>query len=392
MNLKQKLYDVKHAKQEAIEKAKDIAMNGDITGEEYQSLKGQIDQYSCQISEIEKLMEEDQTAKAQAPVLVPMKKAEVTGYEKAVKALGEAARAGFPKTKALDSTLQAGDLNNETIGADGGYTVPQDIVANIFQLRDAKESLLDEVTVSTVTTLSGRRTYQKRHQHTGFATIAEGGKVTQAATPQFDILSYSVTKKGGYLPVTNELLDDSDANIVGVVETWLADEARATANAVISAAISSAPSTDLADLDGIIKAWIDLGSAFRPTAKLITNDDGLAYLATLKDENGRYLLSPNPADPKALQLAAGTGVLPIKVYDNATLPTDTSKIPMILGDLKAGITYFQRKAFSLSVSNTAVVGDFNAFEQDMTVWRALMRDDCKVRDDEAFVNGYITKT
>lgn len=392
MNLKQKLYDVKHAKQEAIEKAKNIAMNGDITGEEYQSLKGQIDQYSCQISEIEKLMEEDQTAKAQAPVLAPMKKAEVTGYEKAVKALGEAARAGFPKTKALDSTLQAGDLNNESVAADGGYTVPQDIVANIFKLRETKESLLDEVTVTTVTTLSGRRTYQKRAQHTGFATIAEGGQVTQVNPPQFDVMSYSVTKKGGFMPVTNELLDDSDANITAVVEEWLADEARATANAAVATAIGTASATDLTDLDGIIKAWIGLGSAFRPTAKLITNDDGLAYLATLKDDNGRYLLSPNPADPKVLQIAAGPHVLPIKVYDNATLPTKTSHIPMILGDLKEGITYFQRKAFSLSVSNTAVVGGFNAFEQDLTLWRALMRDDCKVKDAAAFVNGYITKT
>ena len=44
----------------------------------------------------------------------------------------------------------------------------------------------------------------------------------------------------------------------------------------------------------------------------------------------------------------------------------------------------------MKVSDSAVVGSFNAFEQDMTIWRGSLRDDCTAWDDEAFVNGYIT--
>ena len=272
---------------------------------------------------------------------------------------------------------------------DGGYAVPQDIVTKIIQLREARESLLNEVRVIPVTARSGRRTIKKRGQHQGFATVAEAAKLGRAATPQFAVLEYELEKRGGYLPVTNELLHDSDSNIAAIVEEWLADEARVTANREILAVIQAKQAQDLKDLDGILAAWVGLGSAFRATSSLITNDDGLLWLSTLKDGDGRYLLAPNPADPHQLRLCAGPHVLPVRTYDNSTIPTGEGKIPMILGDLKEGVAYWDRQSFSLLVSNTASVGGFNAFEQDMTLWRGTLRDDCTAWDDGAFINGYV---
>lgn len=241
-----------------------------------------------------------------------------------------------------------------------------------------------------VTTKSGKRTYKKRSQHTGFATVAEAKKFGKTATPQFGVMEYEIEKRGGYLPVTNELLEDSDENVVGIAEEWLGDEARVTANKEILAVIFAKTAQDLKDLDGILKAWVGLGSTFRATSKLYTNDDGLLWLGTLKDANGRYLLPPNPADPKQLQLALGPHTLPVKTYDNDTIPSTEGKIPVILGDLKEGITYWDRRQFSVKVSDTAVVGELNAFEEDLTIWRGSLRDDCTARDEEAFVNGYIS--
>ncbi|MCI8716273.1 MAG: phage major capsid protein, partial [Oscillospiraceae bacterium] len=170
--------------------------------------------------------------------------------------------------------------------------MPEDIVTRIIELREASESLLDLVRVIPVTTKSGRRTMKKRGQHQGFATVAEAAKFGKTATPQFSTVSYEVEKRGGYLPVTNELLEDSDNNIAAVAQQWLADEARVTANKEILAVIQAKAAQDLKDLDGILTAWVKLGSAFRATSKLITNDDGLLWLGTLKDANGRYLLTP----------------------------------------------------------------------------------------------------
>lgn len=122
-----------------------------------------------------------------------------------MKAFAEAARSGFPTARKA-----AGDMMSEGVDADGGYTVPADIVTKIISLRQAKESLLDLVTVTPVKTRSGRRTIKKRGQHQGFATVAEAAKFGRTATPRFTTLSYEIEKRGGYLPVTNELLADSD--------------------------------------------------------------------------------------------------------------------------------------------------------------------------------------
>lgn len=43
----------------------------------------------------------------------------------------------------------------------------------------------------------------------------------------------------------------------------------------------------------------------------------------------------------------------------------------------------------LKVSDVAVVGELNAFEEDLTIWRGSLRDDCTRWDNDAFVNGYI---
>lgn len=305
------------------------------------------------------------------------------GYEEAVKAFAGAARARFRVEKAAGDFLQGG------VDADGGYVVPQEITARILQLRESRDSLLDEVTVIPVSTQSGRRPYKKRAQHQGFAAVDEGGAYGKTATPQFGILSYSVKKRGGYLPVTNELLEDADAEIVATAETWLADEARVTANKEIVSVITAKTPQALSGLDGILKAWIGLGSTFRATSKLLTNDDGLAWLGTLKDATGRYLLGSDPTEPSQLRLCVGPHVLPVKTYDNDTLPGDGGRIPMILGDLREGVVYWDRRQFTLKVSDTAVVGALNAFEQDLTIWRGSLRDDCTARDGDAFVYGCI---
>jgi len=389
MNLKQKCYDLLAQHKTKVGEAQAAVEAGELDKaealtREAQELAGQIEKVKALIAEQERYSGEPEPQNPQKGLHLQQEGAE-DGYQKAVKAFAQAAREGFPRQKA------AGDMMQEGVDQDGGYTVPEDIVTRIIALREAKESLLDEVRVIPVKTRSGRRTIKKRGQHQGFATVEEAAKFGKTATPQFTTLRYEVEKRGGFLPVTNELLEDSDNNIAAVAQEWLADEGRVTANKEILAAVQKKTAQDLKNLDGILAAWVGLGSTFRTTSKLITNDDGLLWLGTLKDANGRYLLTPNPAEPQQLRLCAGPYNLPVKTYDNETIPTVDGRIPMILGDLTEGVVYWDRRQFSVKVSDVAVVGDFNAFEQDMTIWRGSLRDDCTTRDDGAFVNGYIAQ-
>lgn len=396
MKFKQKLYQAKADRAEALKRAEAAAAEGRM--EDFEAEMAKVKEFNGQIERLEALLDEQarfagdgqedegaEALKGKGGAAGPKveQEAKPKGYEAAVKSFAAAARSGFAVEKA------AGDYMSEGENADGGYTVPQDIVTRIISLRESKESLLGEVRVVPVKTKSGRRTIKKRGQHQGFATVAEAGKFGKSATPQFTTLSYEIEKRGGYLPVTNELLADSDNNIAAVAEEWLADEARVTANREILEVVRAKTAQNLKNLDGILSAWVKLGSTFRATSKLITNDDGLLWLSTLKDGNGRYLLTPNPAEPKQLRLCAGPHVLPVKTYDNDTIPSQEGKIPMILGDLKEGVVYWDRQQFTVKVFDQAVIGDFNAAEQDLTLWRGSLRDDCTQRDDGAFVNGYI---
>lgn len=309
----------------------------------------------------------------------PVNKTIPAGEQKdSTKEFADAARNGFKNAM------------KEGTPADGGYTVPEDIQTRINTYRESKASLLRLVTVEKVTTNKGQRTFKKRAQQTGFTKVGEGGKITGKNTPQFERLSYEIDKYAGYFPVTNELLTDSDANIANTIIQWIGDESRVTANKLIIEQINTIEKTDLSGLDDIKKALnVTLGQAFKPTSRIVTNDDGLQWLDTLKDSDGDYLLKPNPAEPMQMRLCAGATIIPVEVIPNADLTTDENGIPFIIGDLKEAIVYWDREQMSIMTSNIASIGDINAFEEDLTIYRAIEREDVTTRDTAAVVNGRI---
>lgn len=293
---------------------------------------------------------------------------------------GKDAKIGFKLDKSM----------NEAVGADGGYTVSEDVVTLIQKYRESKFSLMSLVRVIPVKTKSGQRTFKKRAQQTGFTKVGEGGKVGAKATPQFERVEYAIDKYAGYFPVTNEVLADSDENLGQVLVEWIGDESRVTGNNLILEAINTKVAVDLKNLDGIKKAInVTLGQAFKATALIVTNDDGLNYLDTLKDGNDRYMLTPNPTDPMSLTLTIGATSIPVKVVPNADMPTNENKIPFVIGDLHEGIAYWDRQQLNIKISDVAVVGELNAYEEDLTLYRAIEREDVTTWDVDAFVNGYI---
>ena len=307
-------------------------------------------------------------------------KAKENNKENSIAEFANAARNGFR-------------VNNKmTIGSkpDGGYTVPEDILTAINTYRESKKSLKDLVTVEKVTTSKGSRTFKKRAQQTGFIKVGEGGKIGKGATPQFERLDYEIEKYAGYFPVTNELLADSDANITNTIIQWIGDESRVTANKLILNVIKTKAETKLEGLNGIKKALnVTLGSAFKATSKIITNDDGLQYLDTLKDGNGRYILQADPITPMSMWLCAGATKVPVEVIPNSDMPSTGNKAPFIIGDLKEGIVFWDRQLMSIKMSDIASIGDLNAFEEDLTLFRAIEREVVTKKDEQAFVNGYI---
>ena len=285
------------------------------------------------------------------------------------------------------------DYNGMREGSDaeGGYIVPQDIVTQINEFKRAEFSLLPLVDYNRVTTNKGSRTYESKATATGFGEMDEAGVIQQIENINFQPIKYSIKNYGGFLPVTNQLLQDTDAALQQTISKWFARKSVATANTLILKNLKSKGEVGLSGLSGIKKVLnVTLGQAYKSSSIILTNDDGLQWLDTLKDQNGRYLLNPNPTEPAKLQLRAGATVVPIEVAPNNILPTESSKVPFIIGDLKEAVAYWDRQQYILNASDIASVGNVNAFAQNLTLFRALEREDACVKDPDSFVYGVIT--
>ena len=378
MNLKQKLNDLLLKKSEQVDLKKNLAAEDKIDSEEFKAAKAEISRLDTEIEEVKALIAEE--AAMEGVDLKGLSKNVIHGegdFAKAVKEMATAVRASF-KTM------------NEGTGSAGGYTVPEDIVTRIYKLREAKKSLRDLVRVTPTKTNKGARTYQTRAQHSGLAKVNEGAAGSQILAPSFGRLVFNIEDYIGFLPITNDLLEDSDENLVNVIMEWFADESNASANHEILDVIHATPEQKFSNLTGIKNALLQqLGAAFRDTAKVITNDDGAAYLADLTDQNGRPLLNPMLTDPSRMVLAAGPFSYELLVYPNSALPTVGVKIPFILGDLREAVELFDRKQLVLTNSGVASVGDLNAFAQNLTIFRGLERKDVVLRDSAAVINGYV---
>ena len=303
---------------------------------------------------------------------------------------------GEPQQHELSSTekfakaikeLAANKKMSEGVNEDGGYTVPEDVQTKINQYKDSDFSFESYIDNETVTTLKGSRIFQKKSDATGFSTVDEGGELSEIAEPKFEKLTYQITDKGGVLAVTNSLLRDTAENIESTVVAWFAKNKRATINNAVLSLLATKQKTAITDVVKGLKTAVNvtLGAAYAGTSMIFTNDDGVNLLDTLEDKNGRPLLSPSPTEPKMLRLSIGARVIEIVNIPNSILKTTSNKIPFIVGDLREAVKHFDRQQLEIKASDVASVGSLNAFSQNLTLFRGIMRDDMKLKDSNAFV-------
>ena len=277
---------------------------------------------------------------------------------------------------------------NEGAGEAGGFIVPTDEQTKINELKRALNPLSALVRVENVNTMSGTRVLEKASDMTPFASVAELAAIGEIDGPKFTQVKYAIKKFAGILPISEELLADSDQNLLAYVNGWLAKKSVATENAQILAVLKTLTKSPLTNLDGIKDT---LNATLDPTISLmssvLTNQDGFNFLDKQKDTDGRYLLQPNPLD-STQKLLFGK---PVTVVSNKVLPTDTSvastkKAPVIIGSFTDAVALFDRQATTLT--GTSVGGD--AWKRDSYDVKAVTRIDVQKFDDKAVVFGELT--
>jgi len=312
----------------------------------------------------------------------------ITGQpvQKQHEAFTNALKAATDGTSLADSDKEILNAMSEGSDKDGGLTVPPDIRTHINELRRSEDALENLVNVEHVNTLTGSRVIEKHADQTPFDNVDEAAEFPEVSTPEFYQIDYKVKKKGGILKVTQELLDDSSENIINYLRRWISKKEKATRNFMIVAKvkeITAGKEVTVNGLDDLKKIFnISLDPAIALTSGIVTNQDGYNWLDTIKDDDGKYILQPDPVKPTNMLLFGRYRVVKI---GNKTLPSvetaEGVKAPFICGDLKEAITIFDRETLSIDISNVAK----NFWETDHTGLKVRERLDIRSVDEEAII-------
>ena len=284
------------------------------------------------------------------------------------------------------------DQMSEGTPAAGGYTVPSDIQTQVNQYKKALVALEDLITVEKVSEPTGSRVYQTKALAPAFATAEEAAAIGAGTDPQFEQITYACEKRGAIFTVTDELLADSDANIEALLAQWIAEGDVRTTNAQVLAALNTLTATAITDLDGIKNAVnVTLGQAYKGAATIVTNDSGLNCLDTLKDDNKRYVLTPDLSNPGQLRLSCGAISLPIFVVPDAQLANPASgSYPFFVGDFKEFMRKYDLQKYTIKTTDVGTVNSVSAFENDLTYFRVTERNDFVKIDADAAVKLTLT--
>ena len=272
--------------------------------------------------------------------------------------------------------------SGKTGAGNGGLTIPDDIQYAIHKLVRQFATLQNLVNVESVTTMTGSRTYEKLSDITPMSDLDdETAAIPDMDDPELTLIKYAIHRYAAIQTVTNSLLKDTVENILAWLSDWVAKKVTVTRNAkIIEAMGKPAKKPSIANFDDIKDLENNtLDPALMPSASFVTNQSGYNVLSKVKDAQGRYMLQRDVTQPDVYRLDGKT----ITVIADKWLPDIAGAHPLYYGDLKQGITLYDREHMSLLSTNVGA----GAFEHDLYKVRVIDRFGVEVIDDGAWATA-----
>ncbi len=268
----------------------------------------------------------------------------------------------MPKQSELRSAINAFVRSKGTVQeravegfkiVDGGILVPEEMLAPQKAVEDELD-LLKYVKTTSVKRGSGKYPVIKK-SGSKMNTVAELEANPELAKPTITEVNYDIETYRGYIPVSQEVIDDADYDITGLIASEIKDQEVNTRNLAIAAVLKSATPKSVTGLDGIITMFNkDFKQAYN--VKAYVSASLFNELDLLKDKNGRYLLQDD------ITVASGKRIKgkEIVVLDDDVIGTAGGDLVGFFGDAKAFCTYFNRKQVSVKWVDHNVYGQMLA--------------------------------
>jgi len=258
----------------------------------------------------------------------------------------------------------------------GGYLVPEEQIAQLREYRKAYTELKAYCNVQTAASSSGKA--PTLGAETGKLTKFDELTEIQKSDIDFGQIVYKINDYGDIIPVSNQLLQDADINLMSVIGQRFARKSINTENAEILALLAGLTPKAVTTYKDFMKALnVDLDPAYFANARIFTNQDGFQWLAELEDGQKRPLLVPDVAAADTYRFRGKEVV----VLSNNTLATAEKKIPFYIGSMADYAAFFQRLGVEVAVSDQA------GFTQYATLIRAVERFGV-VADDKDALKAY----
>lgn len=168
--------------------------------------------------------------------------------------------------------------------------------------------------------------------------------------PTISEIDYSIKTYRGYIPVSQEMIDDADYDIMSIVEDEVFNQGENTELSLIAAVLKTATQADAAGFDGIKDIYNKkLKSIYK--ASIVVTQSMFAALDKVKDKDGRYMLQTDVASPTGYSF----GGKPIYKVDDTVFGNE-GDMKFFIGDLSEFVGLFDRSQVSVKWVNNDIYG------------------------------------
>ena len=261
----------------------------------------------------------------------------------------------------------------KTTDSGSAALIPTEVLKPHF-VNKTRNPLLDLVERVKVNSGSGKYPLIKKTDGVMVST-EELKSNPELGKPAISEINYSIKTYRGYVPVSQEMIDDADYDIMSIVEDEVFNQGENTELSLVAAVLKKATQADAAGFDGIKDIYNKkLKSIYK--ASIVVTKSMFAALDKVKDKDGRYMLQTDVASPTGYSFGGKTIY---KVDD--TVFGNEGDMKFFIGDVTEFVKEFDRAQVSVKWVNNDIYGQLLGL---------FIRLDIKKVDDEAGFFGTYT--
>lgn len=235
--------------------------------------------------------------------------------------------------------------------AEGEAIIPVELMTPKEAKQD-KTDLTSLVNIVNVKNASGKWAVVKLTDQT-MNTVEELEENPELAKPTFTKVNYEIKTRRGHLPVSQELIDDADYDVMGLVAKQAKNQERITKNKEIAKALKTATAKSAAGLDGL-KDILNVELKPYYDATIVCTQSMFAALDKIKDKDGRYMLQTDITSPTGYKFAGRV----IDVYPDDIIGDAKGEMKAFIGDVGEFATLFDRAQTTVKWQDDKIYGQY----------------------------------